>query len=430
MDTLFEFFSFNDPNVLIVTLGTFFLGAISATTGCFAFLRKRSLVGDAVAHAILPGIALAFMIGQEKNPLILIIGALISGWIALLSIDHISRNSKIKSDTAIGLVLSVFFGFGILLLTRIQHSGAGNQAGLDKFLFGKAASMSVQDVQTFAIVGLITLIILSSFYKEFKLISFNPDYASSVGLPVRTLEFFLSSLTVLAITTGIQSVGVVLMAALLITPAAAARSWTHRLGSMILLSALFGAFAGLTGTYISYTAPRMPTGPWVVMALSFFALFSLVFAPKRGVLSRIRQQRKNREKIITENILKAMYQIGETQGTQGEVVTEEVLQEKRSFLKREFSLGVRLLRKRLWIIESPEGWKLTTSGVTEASRVVRLHRLWEMYLNQKMNLQADHIHPNAETIEHIITPEIENELIRELDRPERDPHDREIPYTS
>jgi manganese/zinc/iron transport system permease protein len=427
MNTLLDFFSFSDPNVRMVTLGTVVLGAAAAVVGSFAFLRKRSLVGDAVAHAILPGIVLAFVIGDSKHPVVLLIGALISGWLALLSIDFITNRSKLKTDTVIGLVLSVFFGLGIFLLTAVQHSGRANQAGLDKFLFGKAASMSAQDVWTFGILSLVLIIATAVFYKTFKIISFNRDYAQTLGLPVKLGEFVLSTVTVLAVTTGIQAVGVVLMAALLITPAAAARSWTERLSVMIIIAAALGALGGVVGSYISYTAPKMPTGPWIVMALSFFTLFSLLFAPRRGVLARLNLQQKNREKIITENLLKALYITGEKNGNPGDVISHEALLNYRSVPKNELALATRKLKKRFLIIPQKDGYRLSELGLEAAARVVRLHRLWELYLTERMNMKSDHIHPNAESIEHILTPELEAELIKELDRPEKDPHESTIP---
>jgi len=429
MNQLIEFFSFSDPNVRTVTLGTIFLGMSAATVGTFAFLRKRSLVGDAISHAILPGIALAFMFTQSKNPLYLMIGALASGWLAMLLIDYISKHSKLKPDTSIGLILSVFFGIGILLLTSIQHSGAGNQAGLDQFLFGKAASMTLNDLKVYAATAFVLLVVVALFFKEFKVLSFNPEYAQVIGLPVKRLRFILSTITVLAIAIGIQSVGVVLMAALLITPSATARSWTENLLMMMIIAGLCGAFSGLVGSYISFTAPNMPTGPWIVMCLSFLAMFSLLFAPKKGLLARLLRQRKNREKIISENLLKTIYHLGIDKGSDRSRSDREDILERRAFTSTEFGKSVNLLRKRLLLIGNDEsGYMLSSEGIKEARRVVRLHRLWEMYLTQRMRLKADHIHPNAETIEHIITPEIEQQLIHELDYPEKDPHDSPIPY--
>jgi manganese/zinc/iron transport system permease protein len=238
----------------------------------------------------------------------------------------------------------------------------------------------------------------------------------------------LSTLTVLAITTGIQAVGVVLMAALLITPAAAARSWTNALGVMLVLAAAMGATGGLVGSYISYAAPRMPTGPWMVMAISFIALISLLFAPRRGVFARIRLQQRNKQKIITENLLKALYQAGERTGNPESYIPKSTLLEQRNFPAAELKVGLRHLLHRHAVVESGLSWRLTQTGLTEAQRVVRLHRLWEMYLTERLNMRSDHIHANAETMEHLITPELETELMRELNYPVKDPHESVIPY--
>ncbi len=431
MDKLLDFLSFSDPNVRLVTFGTMFLGLSAAMVGSFAFLRKRSLIGDAIAHAILPGIALSFLIFQSKNPLLLMGGALISGWLAMLSIDHISAKSKIKPDTAIGLVLSVFFGVGILLLTHIQHSGAGNQAGLDQFLFGKAAAMSKDDLKLYALIAALLLGIIFLLFKEFKLLSFNPDFAQASGLPVKRLRFVLSTITVLAIALGIQSVGVVLMAALIITPSAAARAWTDKLGVMMLLAGLIGAASGLVGSFISYTAPNMPTGPWIVMCLSLVALASLFFSPTRGMLARILQQRQNRIKIVSENLLKSLYHLQERSGFSTQHFSEDDINTQRSFSNSDFQTALKKLKKEYWLIKTLSGkYQLSSTGLEEAKRVVRLHRLWEMYLTERMRLKSDHIHPNAETIEHIITPEIEALLLKELGYPEKDPHESIIPYSS
>ena len=428
MDSLLEFLSFSDPNVRVVTFGTIFLGMSASMVGSFAFLRKRSLIGDAVAHAILPGIAVAFMLFQTKNPFVLMGGALISGWLAILLIEYLTKSTKLKPDTTIGLVLSVFFGIGIMLLTSIQHSGSGNQAGLDQFLFGKAAAMTESDLIAYSIVAVVLLLIVSLFYKEFKILCFNPDFAEAAGLPVKTLQFILSTITVLAISIGIQSVGVVLMAALLITPSATARSWTEKLATMIILAGLAGAFSGLVGSYISFTAPNMPTGPWIVMCLSLMAMLSLFFAPKRGVLARIRQQRKNREKIVSENLLKTFYHLLEDSRDKEKSFTKEDLLGKRQFSENEFTMAMNTLERKYFVISKGDLLALSEQGLVEAQRVVRLHRLWEMYLTERMHLKADHIHPNAETIEHIITPEIEELLLRELDYPTEDPHSSPIPY--
>lgn len=284
MEDLFSFFSFQDPNIRYVVGGSVLLAVSSALVGCFTFLKKKALVGDAVAHAVLPGVCLSFILSGTKNPIYLIIGAFITGWLSLILIDVISRKSKIKEDTAIGLILSVFFGVGILLLTMIQHSGNAAQTGLNSFLFGKAAALIGFDLVVFSLISFFLLFCVLFLYKEFTLISFDEHFAQSIGFPVKRLELALTTLTVLAVVTGIQAVGVVLMAAMLITPAAAARFWTDKLKVMLLLAAIFGALSGVSGAYISYVMPAMPTGPWIVMVISIIAISSFMLAPHRGIL--------------------------------------------------------------------------------------------------------------------------------------------------
>lgn len=405
------------------------LGASAAIVGCFSFLRKRALVGDAIAHSILPGVCLAFMVSGSKNPLYLIIGAFITGWLSLLLIDAITRTTKLKSDTAIGIILSVFFGVGILLLTSIQHSGNASQAGLDKFLFGKAASLTKDDVYIFGTIALILIAVVILFYKEFKLISFNPDYAKVIGLPVRFLEFMLATITVLAVAVGIQAVGVVLMAALLITPASGARFWTDKLSVMILIATAFGAISGFLGSYISYIAPAMPTGPWIVMCLSMLTIGSIWFAPRTGMLAKFRVQKENQRKILIENVLKLFYHLGEKDGTFKKQRSTSVLLASRDLRIKELNRGLHLLKKEHWLRKKGDNWLITQSGLNEAKRIIKLHRLWEMYLNQRLKLEPDHVHNDAEAIEHIITPELEKQLEKELNYPTKDPHESIIPYS-
>lgn len=418
----------SDPNVQMVVLGVMLLGAGAGVTGVFTFVRKRALVGDAIAHSVLPGVCLAFLISGQKHPLWLLIGAVTTGWLSLLLMDYITRNSKIKADAAIGVVLSVFFGLGILLLTAIQASGSGHQAGLDKFLFGKAASLTRQDVLVFGAAAGLILIVTALFFKAFSALSFDREFAMAVGLPVRTLEFILATITVLAVATGIQAVGVVLMAALLITPAAAARFWTNNLVKMTVLAAIFGMGAGLFGAWISYQAPAMPTGPWIVILLTLIALVSVFAAPERGILARWQLQRNNEHKMLLENILKTFFQMEELQGEQS--FSPQAIRQKGHFREKELKKGLKkLLRKGLLVKPDPAGqWRLSPDGIAESRRVVRLHRLWELYLSHKLGMAADHVHDSAEAIEHLLTPEMEKRLLEELEYPTLDPHDSKIPY--
>ncbi|HXH19626.1 MAG TPA: iron chelate uptake ABC transporter family permease subunit, partial [Chitinophagales bacterium] len=427
MESFLEFLSFENPNVRFVTAGMLLLGISSGVTGVFAFLRKRTLVGDAVAHSVLPGVCLAFMLTGTKNFAALLTGAALTGWLSLVMIDVITSKSRIPADAAIGLVLSVFFGAGILLLTSIQKSGVAAQAGLDKFLFGNAASLIQSDIITFGILCLAILVVVWLLYKEFKVISFDRDYARVIGLPVRPLETVMATLTVLSITVGIQAVGVVLMAAMLITPAAAAHYWTNDLRKMLGFASLVGALAGFAGAYISYTAPGMPTGPWVIVVVSVMAFASMLLAPK-GWLTQMLYIRRNRRKILQENILKLFYHLAEQEHDFEKPRNSGELLSRRKIPQNDLQSGIKALRKKRMLQPEGAGWRLTDAGRKEAQRIVRIHRLWELYLNTYLKIAPDHVHEDAEAIEHVITPEIEARLEKLLQHPGTDPHRKDIPY--
>ena len=419
-----------DQSLWLVAFGTFVLAVTASLVGGFTFLQKRSLVGDAVAHSILPGVTLAFLFSGSKDPWWLMLGALLSGWLSLLLMEYLSTKTKLSYDTAIASVLSVFFGIGILLLTYIQHQASGEQSGLEGFLFGQAAAMRSSDVLIYGSTALVLIGTTILFFKEFKLLSFNPDFAISIGLPVRGLRILMNSLMVLAIALGIQAVGVVLMAALLITPSAAARSFTHRLKTMLVLAAVIAGFSAITGTLISFSAPSMPTGPWIVVCLSVIALLSLFFAPDKGMLARVLMQRMHQKKITDENVLKAFYHIGERKSALASWKSIEELKTAREFEWPVLESSLKRLIRKGHLLRKESQYQFSRAGLDEARRIVRLHRLWEMYLNQRLRLKADHIHPNAESMEHIISPEIEAQLLKELDYPEKDPHESPIPYRS
>ena len=423
-----DFFLLRDPNVRFVVLGSILIGASAAVVGCFLFLKKRALVGDAIAHSVLPGVCLAFLFFNSKHPAVLLLGAIATGWLSLLLINWITNHSKIKADTAIGLALSWFFGIGILLLTAIQKSGNAAQSGLDKFLFGKASSLVKDDVLLFGVVSVVLIIAVMILFRPLKVISFDRDFAISKGISVNTYEFILSTLTVVAVATGIQAVGVVLMAALLITPAAAARFWTNKLWKMVLLAGIFGAVSGLLGSFVSYNIPKMPTGPWIVLIISMIAIFSFLFGAKKGLVQRVIKQQKISRKILSENLLKLFYQLGERRNSFSDWYSIDELTNERFFVPGNLQMGLKVLQRKNFIQENEYDYQLTDQGIKEGKRITRLHRLWEMYLNQYLKIAPDHVHDDAEAIEHIITPEIEQELLELMEHPEKDPHDSEIPY--
>ena len=303
---------FEDYTLRNVVFGSIILGIVSGSLGSFAVLRRQSLLGDTISHAALPGIAFAFILTGTKAPLVLLAGAAIAGWIGTAFILSIVRRSAIREDAAQGIVLSVFFGLGLVLLTYIQKLPNASQAGLDKFLFGQAATLLTSDIVVMAILGTLTLIILGFFWKEFKLISFDPGFAAASGMPLRRLEILLTSLIVLAIVLGLQTVGVVLMSAMLVAPGASARQWTNRLWPMTAISGFFGAAAGLTGALLSATIPRLPTGPTIVIVLTIFSMVSILFGRERGLVYQAVQRNRNRKIFAGERILEGMLSLSKT----------------------------------------------------------------------------------------------------------------------
>ena len=303
-----------DYTLMIVALGAALLGTVSGALGTYAVLRRQSLLGDAISHAALPGIAIAFLLIGSKTPLILVLGAAIAGWLGTLLIMAIVRLTRIKYDSVLAIVLSTFFGFGLVLHTLIQRTGKANQAGLDTFLFGQAATMLERDVLTIGILGSVALIVMLVFWKELKLLVFDEGFAASIGLPIRALDVLLTSLLVIAIVLGLQAVGAVLMSAMLVAPAVAARQWTDRLRLMVFLAGCFGALAGVSGTIISSTASRIPTGPTIVLCATVVVGLSIAFAPNRGLVwERIRHRRNRRElKTARDGFLKQSRQRSDT----------------------------------------------------------------------------------------------------------------------
>lgn len=350
---MWEFFSefWNDYTSRTIVLGTALLGAISGVLGSFAVLRKESLLGDAISHAALPGIAVAFLITGIKSSQILLVGAALSAILGTFLIRKIVKNTHLKSDTALALILSVFFGFGMLLLTFIQKLPDANQAGLDKFLFGQAATLLASDVILMAAVTGISLVILLLFWKEFKVLTFDSEYAHSIGVPTKTIDSLISFLIVIAIVLGLQTVGVVLMSAILLAPAAAARQWTNNLSYMLLLAGGIGSFSGVFGTAISASQDNLATGPVIVLVASFFVFISLVFSPSRGIVFEKIRHYKNRKEL---QLIKYLHSLSKSE-------YENLESASNKYFKK--------LKKKGWLVYDGKSWVLSTEGMEQISKI-------------------------------------------------------------
>jgi len=362
-----EYFNllFTDYTLRSISLGTAVLGIICGMLGSFAVLRKQSLLGDAISHAALPGIALVFLITGAKDSNILLLGALASGLIGAYWIRGMISKTHLKSDTALGLVLSLFFGFGMLLLTYIQKQPNANQAGLDKYLFGQAATLVERDVLLMVGVAGVTILVVCLFWKEFKLLLFDQDYTKTLGFNTKFIDILITFFIVVAIVIGLQTVGVVLMSAMLLAPAAAARQWTNNLAVMVFLAALIGGFSGVFGTAISAIQNNLSTGPVIILVASFFVVVSFIFSPARGLLFKRIRLIKNRRDLQLKKTLQFMYGIAQTHENIDHPHTIRILNNFQGFTKK----SLRTMEDNQWIVLDNQQWALTSKGFSEAQNL-------------------------------------------------------------
>jgi manganese/zinc/iron transport system permease protein len=362
MIEVFAFFA--DSTLATVGLGTAVLGALCGMLGSFAVLRRESLLGDAISHAALPGIAISFLFTGTKSTFLLLIGALISSIVGVLWVRGITKHTKLQSDAALGLVLSLFFGFGMMVLTYIQKLPNANQAGLDTYLFGQAATLLESDVILLSVVCVVSLVVLFIFWKEFKLLLFDKEFAKSLGFNTSYIDILITFFIVLAIVLGLQTVGVVLMSAMLIAPAAAARQWTNSLKVMVCLAAVFGATAGVGGTIISASYNNLSTGPIIVLVASGIVLLSFIFPKGRGLLFKQLRLSKNRRELEIQKTLSFMYQIVKKHEDISRPHAIRILNNFQGFTRG--TLGK--LEQRQLITVTGKQWALTEKGFETAAQ--------------------------------------------------------------
>jgi manganese/zinc/iron transport system permease protein len=357
-----------DFTLRTVALGAAVLGIVSGTLGTYAVLRGQSLLGDAISHAALPGIAIAFLLTGVRAPLILAIGATLAGWLGALLVLGVTKRSRIPYDAALGIVLSVFFGFGMVLLTFIQRLPSGNQAGLDNFLFGQAAALLPGDVLVMSALGVVALVVTGLLWKELKILSFDPEFGAAIGLPMHRIDLALTTLLVVAIVIGLQTVGVVLMSAILIAPAAAARQWSDNLGRIVMLAALFGATAGTTGAFISASTARLPTGPTIVLCSGAIMLVSLLGAPQRGLLAQHFRSRRSRRNLRELGVLEDLYTLARQHTNPFHPHSDVVLRTMTSG-PESVAPGLEGLERRGWVTRFDGNvWALTQEGLKAADQ--------------------------------------------------------------
>lgn len=415
-----------DYNTRVVILGVAMLGIAAGLVGSFTLLRKRALMGDALAHASLPGITTAFMLAtwlglNGKSLPLLLVGATVGGLIGVGLIVVLKSQTRLKQDTALGIVLSVFFALGVAMMGLIQQMQTGSAAGLETFIYGKTASMTRADGLLIAVASLLAIGGCVALFKEFKLLCFDEDFAGSQAVPTRLLDMSLMALVVLVTIVGLQAVGLILMVALLVIPAAAARFWTEVMWQMAAIASLLGMLGGILGAGVSALFPRLPSGAMIVLVCAGLFLFSMIFGRSRGVLVRVLRRRRLNRRVHIDHLLRGMFESGETNGqvAPDEVrpwISMETLLHRRSWSRRELQRSIREANSEGWLRRDNGSVGLTAAGFSEAARLTRQHRLWELYLIHHADVAPSRVDRDADAIEHVLEPELVEELERLLEQ--------------
>ena len=421
----------SDFNTRVVVLGVAMLGMAAGIIGTFTLLRKRALVSDAVSHATLPGIAVAWLVmvglgGSGKWFPGLLLGAAAGGLAAVAAVLVVRSVLRLHEDAALGIVLSVSFGIGIALLGLIQQMRRGSAAGLDSFIYGKTASMLVADAMLIGVTSLLLVAVAVLLFKELNLLCFDAPYAASQGLPVALLDAVMLGLVVAVTVIGLQAVGLILIVALLITPAAAARFWTYDLRVMTILAALIGAAGGFIGAGLSALVPRLPAGAVIVVTIAAGFAVSALFGSRRGLLRLVIERHRGDRRIRREHLLRAVFEqvegrLGATPGRaalEAGAVSRSHLASHRGWTRQELAAALRIGQREGWLQPAGEAQvvRLTPAGAAQALRIVRNHRLWELYLIRYADVATSRVDRGADRIEHVLEPELVAELEAQLER--------------
>ena len=347
----------------------------------------------------------------------------------MLVVTAIIRTTRLKEDAAMGLVLSSFFGIGMCLITMIQKLPTGQKSGLDKFFFGQAAAMNGEEVWVLGVTAALSLTFIVVCWRALLTLSFHREFGESLGLPMGAIHHIVMLLTAFGVVTAMQAVGVVLVSAMLIIPAATAYLLTDRMHRLVVYAAIIGVLTAALGAFCSFLGNNLPTGPFMVLAGAAFFAVAFLFSPRHGWLTRLWRQRSLRLRTERENTLKAMYRVLEERNWHGEDVSlVELAQWRRETLEEIQARAVEVSRVGLATL-GEEGTMLhfTPEGLRRAKAIVRNHRLWELYLTNVMQYGSDHVHEDAEKIEHVLGEDLVRQLERRLEFPETDPHGKKIP---
>jgi len=393
------------------------LGTACGLLGSFVVVRRMALTGDMISHAVLPGIAIGIAIDPSRNPVIVLLWAIAAGIAGSAAMAAILHHTRLKADAALALVLTVFFALGISLISRLQPPG------VHAFLYGQIAAIDRADLALLIAVCGISFILVPLMFRALTVVSFDRSFSRLIGLPVRPIEITFYLLLTIVIIIAMQAVGVVLVTAMLVTPAAAARFCTNTLHKLSAISCALGALGGLTGVWISSSHENMPTGPLMTLAVTSLFLLAMLFGKRRGLLPTHLRKRREAVRILGEDVLKKLWHSEELAGTQTSLTQAEFKQSLPGSIHSAF----RKLQSSSHIGISNFKVSLTPSGRKRAAELVRSHRLWERYLTEKGGFKLDHVHEPAERAEHWLDEAGLRKLEENLGHPTVDPHGSPIP---
>lgn len=404
-------------NTTMVITGTALLGLAAGVVGAFMLLRKRALVADAIGHSTLPGVAGAFLavsaleLSGRSLP-VLLVGATLAGLLGAGTIQAIVRWTRLAEDAAIAIVLSVFFGAGVVLLSIVQQQPGGGAAGLSHFIFGQAASMVARDAILMGAIALVAVTITTLFLKELALVTFNDDFARVLGWPVTLIDLLMMLLVVVVTVAGLQAVGIILVVSMLIIPPVAARFWTDRLSRMLIVAGAIGALSGYIGSALSALFPRQPAGAVIVLTSGAIFLLSMLCAPKRGIIASAIRRVHLTLRVAGEHLLEYAHERGGAPIERGEVRRRARLRDWPGWTLP--LLRIMLLKKGYLAAGDQGAWTMTERGLKRGAQISRNHQLWEQYLVSYADIAPSHVDWSVDQVEHVLTPELVNELETKL----------------
>ncbi|MCL4133786.1 UNVERIFIED_CONTAM: hypothetical protein GTU68_041008 [Idotea baltica] len=395
------------------------VGLMSGVLGCFIVLRNMSLIGDALAHAILPGIVVAFIL-TGVSTLGFFIGSVMAALITSVGITWIQHTVKTKNDAAIGIMFTAMFSLGVIGISWISKN-EGTHLDLKDFLFGNVLGVSNEDLILTGFVMVYVIFSVILFYRYLFVTTFQPTIAQTMGISVNTIHYFLMLLLSFAVVASLRTVGVILVVALLITPASTALLLSDKLKHVLSISAVFGFLSAVLGMIIAILLETTP-GPAMAVVATLMYFIVVIIAPKKGLIAKYSLKKRLHKKIELEDILKTTLKLDK----KGSITFEQL--DNRIYLNgRHLKNHVQTLSRQGLIQYKDDKITLTKSGKSRASELIRAHRLWETYLVDQVGLTGDQIHDDAERLEHLLSVEVIDNVDAKLGYPRTDPHGSVIP---